>query len=399
MLLTSLLFLNSLAGYALPPSGGPGEPKASPQDSDFRVFYQGGIRFEAADGSFAAKMGGRIQWDSAYVGNNQALESALGTPLEDGTEFRRTRLYISGTVHEEVDFKAQYDFAGGSASFKDVYIAFRNFPVGTLKAGQFKEPFSLEELTSSNSITFLERSLANTFAPSRSTGLQLSDHVDGRFTWAAGVFRDSNSQGKQTADGELNVTGRVTGLVFHEDDGRELLHLGASASLRSPNSDSASWSARPESHLAPTFASTGAMATDSATVMGVEAAWVSGPLSLQGEYVQAKNDLVAGGDATFGGYSVQGSMFLNDSYRVYDPKSGAFKGPKIDGDDALEAKLRFSSLDLTDGPVTGGEMTAITAGLNWYLNDNARLMFEVVSADLDGVDSTLIGQVRCQVTW
>ncbi len=400
MILPSLLLMQSLSGFALPVaggSGGPGDPP-SPQD-DFRVYYKGGIRFEAGDGSFKAKMGGRIQWDTAYIGNNKALERAVG-PLEDGTEFRRTRLYISGTVAEEVDFKAQYDFAGGGADFKDVYLAFPTFPGGKLTAGQFKEPFGLAELTSSNNITFLERPLPNAFSPSRSTGLMLSDHVDGRFTWAAGIFRDSDAQGMQASDSELSATARVTGLVFSEDEGADLLHLGAAVSRRSPNGDSARWRERPEAHLSPRFVDTGAFASDEATLVGVEAAWVSGPMSLQGEYIQAQNQLVAGGDATFGGFYLEGSMFLSDGdHRVYDPKKGAFKGPKPAGDDAWEAKLRYSTIDLSDGAVAGGELTDITAGLNWYLNANARLMFEVVSADLDGVDSTLIGQVRCQVTW
>ncbi len=64
---------------------------------------------------------------------------------------------------------AQYDFAGGDADFKDVYVGLKKLPgVGTLKVGHFKEAFGLEELTSSKYITFIERSLpTEAFAPSR----------------------------------------------------------------------------------------------------------------------------------------------------------------------------------------------------------------------------------------
>lgn len=401
MILPALLLMQTLSGLQQPAAGGLAAPEPSQgPGEDFEVYYRGGIRFEAADGSFKAKMGGRIQWDTAYIGNNRAIEAAVGAPLDDGTEFRRTRLYISGSIHDEVEFKAQYDFAGGAAAFKDVYIAFPAFPAGKLTVGQFKEPFSLEELTSSNSITFMERGLPNAFSPSRSTGVMLADDLDGRFTWAAGVFRDSNDQGMQVSDSELSATARVTGLVYSENDGQDLLHLGAAVSRRSPNGDAAQWRERPENHLSPRFVDTGVFASDESTLVGLEAAWVAGPVSVQGEYIQAQNQLVAGGDATFSGFYVEGSLFLSDGdSRRYDAEAGAFKGPEPAGDDAWEAKLRYSSLDLTDGAIAGGELTDVTVGLNWYMNPNTRLMFEVVNADLDGVDSTLIAQLRCQVTW
>ena len=36
---------------------------------------------------------------------------------------------------------------------------------------------------------------------------------------------------------------------------------------------------------------------------------------------------------------------------------------------------RYSTLDLNDATVTGGNAHAITVGLNWYLRRNLRLMF------------------------
>jgi GNAT superfamily N-acetyltransferase len=102
-------------------------------------------------------------------------------------EFRRAGLYASGTLWKDYLLKAQYDFAGGDADWKDVYLGMENIPVvGTLLVGQMHEPFSLEELTSSNYITFMERSLpTGAFALSRKTGIRASDAVlSKRMTWA-----------------------------------------------------------------------------------------------------------------------------------------------------------------------------------------------------------------------
>jgi len=44
---------------------------------------------------------------------------------------------------------------------------------------------------------------------------------------------------------------------------------------------------------------------------------------------------------------------------------------------------RYSTVDLSDSDIKGGEEQNFTAGLNWYLNPNTRLMFNYVYADLE----------------
>ena len=40
-------------------------------------------------------------------------------------------------------------------------------------------------------------------------------------------------------------------------------------------------------------------------------------------------------------------------------------------------------MDLNDAGITGGEIDNITAGLNWYLNPNTRMMFNYVFSQVD----------------
>jgi len=65
---------------------------------------------------------------------------------------------------------------------------------------------------------------------------------------------------------------------------------------------------------------------------------------------------------------------------------------------------RYSTVDLTDKDVKGGEQYNITAGLNWHLNPNSRIMFNYVYADLENRadvkdDDINIFQVRFQVNF
>ncbi len=375
---------------------------------DLSVTWDDAIRIHSEDKSVDFKFGGRMHADWAAISASSALESFLGSPIEDGNEIRRARVYVSGTIDRYLIVKFQYDFEDGIADFKDVYGGITGIPgVGTFRAGQFKEPMGLEELNTSNSIVFLERSNANTFSAERNTGLMFNNHVEERFSWQLGVFRDTDAFGDSTGDGEYNITGRVTGTPIRTDD--SLVHVGASVSVRSPNDGEVQITQSGEVHLAPALADTGMITgVDSRLDLGLEAAFVKGPLSLQGEYRQVEIDLMAGGmSPTFHGHYVQAAYTLTGESRSYDGKDGIFGGIKPDldfrsddgGVGAVELAVRYSGLDLTDAGILGGEVNGLTVGLNWYLNPNARTMLNFVNQDLDGTGGFDTVQLRFQVAF
>jgi len=69
------------------------------------------------------------------------------------------------------------------------------------------------------------------------------------------------------------------------------------------------------------------------------------------------------------------------------------------GSGAWEIAGRFSTLDLNDGAILGGEVDVITIGLNWYLNRNTRVMLNLQDIDLDqgGADKVQAVQVPFQI--
>jgi len=316
-------------------------------------------------------------------------------------------LYMSGLIYGNVEFKAQYDFAGGDADFKDVYVGIVDLPFGNIRVGHFKEPFSLEELTSSKYLTFLERALPNAFAPGRNTGIMLHGnalaHSDPRMTWAVGVFRDTPDDGDVQDDVGYNFTGRVTWLPWYEDSGRTMLHLGGAYSHRNPNDDMARFDSRPEAHLTDRFVDTGTFVSDDVDMVGLEAAWVSGPLSIQGEYMFTNADIASSAD--FHGYYAQISYFLTGEYRRYKPTEGTFSRIKPNenynysggGRGAWEFALRYSGLDLSDSGIVGGQLHDITAALNWYLNPNTRVMWNYVNSVREDIGIAHMFITRLQV--
>ncbi len=359
------------------------------QAGTFRAYWKEGLRFDSTDGAFKLKVGGRIQNDWAFFEQDRRLENQVGN-MQDGTEFRRARLYISGTVYDRVDFKIQYDFAGGETEFKDVYLGLNRLPVvGNVRVGHFKEPFGLEVLTSSKYNTFMERGLPNGLPPFRNTGIMFQDHeLDERMTWAVGLFRDADSYGDGSGDGEYNVTARVTGLPVYEDEGGRLAHVGIAYSHRNLDND-LRFRERPESHLAERLVDTGEFDADNMDLLGLEAAMVYGPGSIQAEYVQAMVDGDNGTDPDFAGYYVEASYFLTGEHRNYKRSAASFDRlrPKNNflgkegGLGAWQVAARYSHIDLSDSGIRGGELDTVAAGLNWYLNPNTRVTWNYVFAD------------------
>jgi phosphate-selective porin OprO/OprP len=382
-------------------------PAAKEDPSTFRVYWKEGVRFETKDKKVTARIGGRIQNDWAFGTQDGDLTDEVGD-FKNGVEFRRARVYLEGTVGEHSFYKAQYDFAGGDGgAFKDVYMGLQGLPViGNIRVGQYKEPFSIEELTSSNYITFMERAIPNALVPSRSTGIMVyNTALEQRMTWAGGYFRDSDDFGDNFSDDENVLTGRLTGLPIYEDDGRVLFHLGAAGRWRQVGEDEIQFRQRPENDLAPRYVDTGTIGAKYDTSTNVEFAAVYGPASLQGEYVYSFVDGPGSTDPGFDGYYIFGSYFLTGEHRPYKTDEGAFGYVKpqknfsvADGTwGAWEVAARYSQLNLDDSGIKGGELRDTTVGLNWYLNANMRVMLNWVHGHRKSVGSGDLFGTRFQV--
>ena len=145
------------------------------------AYFNKGLQIRSKDGAFDIRVAGRTQFDLAFFDADERWErlAALNPDFglgdeQDGLSFRRARLSIRGKIYDNMGFKAQYDFVevGESGHFRDVFFDFLDVPwFDKIRIGHFQEPFSLEEMTSNNYITFMERSLANTFSPSFNTGV------------------------------------------------------------------------------------------------------------------------------------------------------------------------------------------------------------------------------------
>ncbi len=373
----------------------------------WKVYWKDGFRIQRNDKLHSLKIGGRIMLDAAAIHQDNDVEAAIGGN-GTGVEFRRARLFVSGTLYERLIFKAQYDFADGEASFEDVYMGLKDVPaLGTVRVGHFKQPFGLDQLTSSKYIVFMERS-AQAMEEGRNTGIGANNSILAeRMTWAAGAFRVTDSFGDGFGSGSnYNVGLRLTGLPWAPEDQTRLLHLGAAYIHGFRNSaDGQRFRQRPETHQASFYVDTGTLPSDGGGILGAEAALVCGPYSLQSEYLYTFLDRDGASDVDFWTAYVHASAFLTGESRAYDRTQGVFTriSPKHNFDPenghwgAFQIAGRFSYVDLDDKNVKGGKLREVTAGLNWYLFPNSRIMLNYIWADLENVGDTHISQMRFQL--
>jgi len=164
-------------------------------------------------------LGGFIQFN-AESGDVFAFQGNFGqTAINDRFLLRRARINMTGDYAEQFDFKIEGDFEqndgtnGGRRDFSgtDIFINWHQFPSAQVKAGQYKAPFGLEQLTPDTSLYTIERSIATgAITPERQIGIQLwgkpftniwPEQKD-LVTYYAGVF---NGNGRISQAGNLLV--------------------------------------------------------------------------------------------------------------------------------------------------------------------------------------------------
>ena len=421
------------AGQTAPAAATPPAPPAPApaQVAGPKVETKGGLKVDSADGKNSFSFGGRIQADVAEYRDDQAAngKAAFG----DGTAFRRVRFDVKGKFLEDWGYRVQYDLLeGGAAGIKDAYITFERFAPWILQVGQFFQPFGLERQTSSNNITFLERAMpTNALTPDRHVGIQLSSGGaigDGKLGdavpfWTAevGLFgmRAQDDNASLGDDESRDLTGRVTIAPIYS--GNRLLQIGASYRLHEPN-DSGTFTRyrdRPEAFVSQVrLVDTGDLSGTTGLVadfsqIGVDVAAMWGPVAAQAEWMKTEVSRRGGlSDPTFSGGYAQVSWLVTGESRGFKPAEAVHDKLKPkqafgrEGWGAWELAVRYSTLDLTDGGVIGGEEDNLTLGLNWYANENLRFMANYVKVlDLDRPGNGFnriepdIFQVRAQVTW
>ncbi|MEZ5748449.1 MAG: porin [Caenibius sp.] len=348
------------------------EAKAAASDT-VKVKWKGAPEFEG-EGGWSFKPRGRVQVDAGSIG----APGGTGQDLGFGNEVRRARLGVEGSIPGGIGYKFEVDFAGGDAEITDALVDYKAGDV-KLTIGQHNNFQSLEELTSSRFISFMERAaFTDAFNFERRLGVSAEYH-GGDFLLQTGVFSDNVHE---IGDTENNSWGGDLRAVFMPKMGNAQLHLGGSLHYRDLNDSAGTirYRQRPFTHFTSTrFLNTGSFPAKSETSYGVEAAGISGPFHFAGEAYWQKVSSPGFADPTFfGGYAEIGYFLTGGDSRGYKkgtfdrmkPKNGFDKG----GIGAVQVNLRYDFLDLNDAGIVGGKQDGYAISVIWTPTAYTRLM-------------------------
>lgn len=354
-----------------------------------------GIGFESADKKFKFKLGGRIHADASFHGGDPYFEDGESVEAEEGTEIRRARMRFEGVFFKDWLFRTEADFADDNVRMKDVYLQYLGSKFVTITAGQQKQNFSRELQESSNDMMFTERSLMNILnAPivDRAIGLDF-EHFSDNFTAKLGFYGDSISPPDEqdpTGDEGWGISSRIIYSPVNEKN--KLIHLGVAGNYREPDDNQEVAKGKKLRYVYETTNMSSLNVIDQKVnnvndikMLGLEAAGMYGPYSIGAEYTRTWIDCSASCDGAtsksniqLDGWYAEAAWSITGESRKY--QYGNFRylepskpfNPGAGGWGAWELAMRYSAADLNDGGFLGGEISNITAAINWYINTNFR---------------------------
>lgn len=400
--------------------------------ADIVVKTKGGLEVATTDKEFSFKLGGRVQadysrFDGFYTRNGNTADAGY---------FRRAYLELGGVMFTDWAYQIAYDFShnsGGDNRSEDGYfdeasLSYNGFKPVSIKVGRFDPEFGLEKATSSKWVTAPERNAAYdlvdwTNSHNGGLGIQVSGNAGDSLYGSFGVFaKDAVNTAATTTpvapavgdkDGDSTKQFNLRAVFAPLHDTGNVLHFGVNLAQRDL-SDTA-FDGRIRSRLGMRGVSTdggqdagangnrltlggnsnspvGSYDTDRA--LGLEAAFATGPFSVQGEYIKRKveADAAAYQDIKADGYYAQVAYTLTGEARAY--KLGKFDAIKPSNKQigAWELFYRYDHLSVDDDNGAFANISDIEAkvhnlGLNWYANESIKLSGTYVKAKVDNAQN------------
>ena len=383
--------------------------------TDIVIKTKGGLEVATTDKQYSFKLGGRIQadfdhFDGFYTTNNDAGNEAY---------LRRAQLEFGGN-YKDWKYQMNVDFGdnrSGSNKFDEATITYTGFSPINIRIGRFDPDFSLEKATSSKWVTAIERSAILDLASwttdhETGMGIQVSGTTAGMFYGSASIQQQDSSNSLEDEDGKDANSFFARGVFAPIVSETQVLHFGLDYAKRSYGNedDGTKFNGSITSRLGvrgltenATNVNSGAISLgngDAAgfeddSVVGLEFAYMTGPLSVQSEYL--KRDMSGfrnNGDREATGYNVQLAYTLTGESRIYKLDGAKFDAikPSNKQTGAWEVFYRYDNLNVQDDDImatVGGvaidetEAKVHTLGVNWYVNEAVKVSANYLMTSTD----------------
>lgn len=379
----------------------------------------------------------RVKLQNDFRSYSPELETESGT-----FEFHRRRVGIQGYILREIEYEVERDIKREFETFdtpdgveetiapvesgeewRDVFVNVRYFPDVQVRAGKFKLPFSLDELTGSTNLDFIYRSrVADALAPARDIGVM----AHGRFFrrglgYEVGFFKHDGEGARTGTNAVAGRTGavRVTGTPFRRLPIGPLKDIELGLATTVSDVPEGRTGLRGKTIAGNKFfpgqkVVGGIFVSGRRTRVGTELNWMPGPFSLKGEFIQVldqrKNqglanddlpDLLARGWYLSATWAVTGDKKADGLDETKKPLfQGGFGAVEL----AVRAEqLRFGSRNPQGvafrNPraenILGNSDRAWTFGVNWYANRWVKIQANGIREKIEDLErSPILGRSR-----
>jgi phosphate-selective porin OprO and OprP len=342
----------------------------------------------------------KFQWDARDPGDDP--------PDFDNFEIHRARIGIEGEFFNRVQFSIERELTERESdepttrrrsAWKDVYVDANISDAVQVRAGKFKIPFGLEQLTGIANLDFVYRSLSASYlAPARDVGVA----VHGRFfdrglNYWAGVFRQDgeNARSAKIDGADETFAVRVTGLPFRSISGLAKAEFGGAFTVSALDNESTTPNGLRGRTVMSQF-----VFYEPVFVKGlrqryeVDADWSAGPFGARAEYTHQLDSRDGQGladqdlsDARGRGWYLSGTWVLTGEEKERPVRPKRRLG-------AVEAAARYERLwfdsaggegpplrnPRTDNMLSSGEHV-LSLGINWYITRWVKLQFQTIRED------------------
>lgn len=363
------------------------------------------IEFDVIGGS-EISFEGLVQADYYHYNSDlQFLSGDVADGKETDSNIRRAELVFKGKGPGMWNWVVGYD--ASADKFLDVNVQYKFNGRTWMRLGQYKQPNSLEELSSTKNNDFIAKAMTtNLQGVARRLGVAAGTGGE-NWTVTGSAFSRELTRNLGEGDG-FGARGTWAPIL----DSGSVLHLGLSyvdylardagsapgVLPKVSGEHRARFRARPGADLAGVRLVDSGQFTDAERIAtgGAELAWVHGPFKLQSEYMRTNVGRSAHDDYDFESFYVSGLWNISGETWTYKDGVIATGLPSEPAKGMWQLGVRYDHVDLDDGSFTapatvsgvlGGKESNWTVGVNWYWRSNFKLSANYVMVDSERFNS------------
>ncbi|KAF0246392.1 MAG: phosphate-selective porin O and [Planctomycetota bacterium] len=350
------------------------------------AWFDKGLRFATSDGAFQARIG------ASFIFHGIAHWRESGGAGPDGFLVREAAIELGARFDESFEAFVSPVFLPGSSRLLYGWVEFNRWDEFRIRAGLFKEPFSMETLEETRWWDFAENSVVYMHAPVPDLGVMAHGRLgDGLFRYWLGVF-NGNGPGND-GNSDKDVAARLLFAPPRLLGWKPLRHVHAGVSATHGRQDRRA-PERPFPMFDPgtgtDFHSNPAASNyeiDTVSRVSGEFAALLGPVEAKAEFSwhRSRIEFDDGSSRHFRSPAFYGQLGVwiagrRVPFGVPEVDSPLFTG----GFGAVQIAGRFARMRLDDllidraGFDGARRIDEFTLGLNWFPNENVRVSLEFI---------------------